>query len=732
MQSEWQRLGGWQGTFTEVTARQEKFHEFVTENFSVENTLQAAALLYIMQCGWADDAFPSLLFGHRIDGTNQRPPGRPLKLPGDPYQIRRAISLGFIYTGGSHAEMSLLIPGSYAIGIMPKPMAEEVGTKLRMARNLTVAYQGADQDAHVYQSMLDSNATPNQREYLMQQMKYYSANNRANTSIVDAVYNVFGTEMGGDMTEVYTSVFVLAPRSYRHNIMDDVADMCLEYISERELNPMQARLMERQEAEVKQEKVEEVDPNEKVAENAVTVGLATADANPFDMLPDWAYPTFTAKNAVQTGEFNKTLTEFSVKFTDAVHTANPGFPKDRLLHVYKLHDDLFNSFRDAETQVPAASAVLWDGIGASLNATAGTILDHVRMYFLNNYPPFREAMINKIKAASKVPLMSDEEANARKLAVLSEQERLLEANKEDIKKKEAILEEYKKMNATADAQLAKLQAASTGIKAEAAANIAQIKKDGNLDPAVAARMEADKKEAFAKRVEAIRQNEAERIVQDEINAQENRRKALLHANSPEASPLDRNVVYPPTPAEVAARAARDAAKQSREQSRAQALAQRRSAASRSAPGSAAGSQSPAAAAVIAAASAGPAASPGPRAVRFSAWSPPGGPSPPPSTPPGGGRPVAFSAASLPPVAPPAARQPNFGEKMAALRAQEKAQAMQKAQAYWAQHPNAQAPDKRRTAKMVYKASEYTPKKNDFPGIDTRAVGVREGYARRRK
>lgn len=122
---------------------------------------------------------------------------------------------------------------------------------------------------------------------------------------------------------------------------------------------------------------------------------------------------------------------------------------------------------------------------------------------------------------------------------------------------------------------------------------------------------------------------------------------------------------------------------------------------------------------------------GPRPVRFSSSSPPGGP-PPPTTPPGGGRPVAFSSASNPPQQPRASpqRPANFGQRMAALRAGEKAQAMQKARDYWARHPNAEKPDKRKTAKLVYKAAKYTPKKNDFPGVDTRAVGVREGVVRR--
>ena len=95
--------------------------------------------------------------------------------------------------------------------------------------------------------------------------------------------------------------------------------------------------------------------------------------------------------------------------------------------------------------------------------------------------------------------------------------------------------------------------------------------------------------------------------------------------------------------------------------------------------------------------------------------------------------VFSSASNPPPQASPQAspqRPQNFGERMAALRAGEKAQAMQKARDYWARHPNAEKPDKRKTAKLVYKAAKYTPKKNDFPGVDTRAVGVREGVVRR--
>lgn len=51
---------------------------------------------------------------------------------------------------------------------------------------------------------------------------------------------------------------------------------------------------------------------------------------------------------------------------------------------------------------------------------------------------------------------------------------------------------------------------------------------------------------------------------------------------------------------------------------------------------------------------------------------------------------------------------------------EKAKAIAKAQAYWAQHPKSQAIDRRRTAKkVVRKADKYIPNRNDFSGVDTR-------------
>lgn len=97
------------------------------------------------------------------------------------------------------------------------------------------------------------------------------------------------------------------------------------------------------------------------------------------------------------------------------------------------------------------------------------------------------------------------------------------------------------------------------------------------------------------------------------------------------------------------------------------------------------------------------------------------------------RPVVFAAAA-PAAAPAAARAAavggSFGQRMAALRATEKAAALAKARAYWAQHPRSEAMDKRRTGKLVYKAANYNPAKNDFPGIDTRAVGIKEGFAKR--
>lgn len=57
---------------------------------------------------------------------------------------------------------------------------------------------------------------------------------------------------------------------------------------------------------------------------------------------------------------------------------------------------------------------------------------------------------------------------------------------------------------------------------------------------------------------------------------------------------------------------------------------------------------------------------------------------------------------------------------------ERAKALAKARAYWAKHPKAEKTDKQKTAKMVHKASKYTPSKNDFPGVDTRPVGIKEG------
>lgn len=50
---------------------------------------------------------------------------------------------------------------------------------------------------------------------------------------------------------------------------------------------------------------------------------------------------------------------------------------------------------------------------------------------------------------------------------------------------------------------------------------------------------------------------------------------------------------------------------------------------------------------------------------------------------------------------------------------EKVKALKKAKKWWAKHPRAQAADKRRTAKkVVKKAKDYVPRRNDFTGIDT--------------
>lgn len=73
-----------------------------------------------------------------------------------------------------------------------------------------------------------------------------------------------------------------------------------------------------------------------------------------------------------------------------------------------------------------------------------------------------------------------------------------------------------------------------------------------------------------------------------------------------------------------------------------------------------------------------------------------------------------------------------GAKLAAWTAGQKAEALAKARAYWAEHPEAEKVDKSRTAKIVRKAAQYDPAKNDFAGVDTRAVGIKEGIVKFRR
>lgn len=65
---------------------------------------------------------------------------------------------------------------------------------------------------------------------------------------------------------------------------------------------------------------------------------------------------------------------------------------------------------------------------------------------------------------------------------------------------------------------------------------------------------------------------------------------------------------------------------------------------------------------------------------------------------------------------------NFGQRMAQRRSSEKAAALLKARAHWAQHPRGEKRDKRHTSKSVVRsAAKYVPSRNDFPGVDTRGT-----------
>jgi hypothetical protein len=72
------------------------------------------------------------------------------------------------------------------------------------------------------------------------------------------------------------------------------------------------------------------------------------------------------------------------------------------------------------------------------------------------------------------------------------------------------------------------------------------------------------------------------------------------------------------------------------------------------------------------------------------------------------------------------RERDNGLRLAAWNQNQRAEALAKARAYWADHPESEIKDKRRTAKLVRNVDNYVPNKNDFPGVDTRAVGIKEG------
>jgi hypothetical protein len=84
------------------------------------------------------------------------------------------------------------------------------------------------------------------------------------------------------------------------------------------------------------------------------------------------------------------------------------------------------------------------------------------------------------------------------------------------------------------------------------------------------------------------------------------------------------------------------------------------------------------------------------------------------------------SALAPDVKPVKFTREQMGERLTAWNANERQQAMAKARAYWAEHPGSEAVDKRHTAKIVRRAADYDPPKNDFAGVDTRAVGIKEG------
>ena len=70
-----------------------------------------------------------------------------------------------------------------------------------------------------------------------------------------------------------------------------------------------------------------------------------------------------------------------------------------------------------------------------------------------------------------------------------------------------------------------------------------------------------------------------------------------------------------------------------------------------------------------------------------------------------------------------------GQRLTAWNANERAQAEAKARAYWAQHPGSEIVDKQRTANLVRRAADYDPPRNDFAGVDTRAVGIKQGIVK---